>query len=243
LWPGLGLWLYRQNLFHWSKRTNKAQIAGTLIGMHSIAEMPFIAGHVTLDFLNTAEERGHPDAGDALLTPADLRLWGQRHELISRSAAGKPDERAELRRAREVRELLYALFFAHVHERPASKDQFAQLARFAASAYSAASLQPADDGSASWRWRRSELSTIRHVVVAGAIDLLRSDPYPRLKQCPGEHCGWFFLDTTKRGNRRWCSMSECGQEAKDERRRVRRQAGSGGSTYSTACARDSLGVK
>jgi predicted RNA-binding Zn ribbon-like protein len=192
--------------------------------MRSIAEMPFIAGHVTLDFVNTAEERGHPEAGDALLRPADLRLWGQRHDLISRSAAGTVDERAELRRAREARELLYTLFFAHVHGRQASKAQFAQLARLAASAYGAASLQPADDGSAGWRWSRSELPSIRHVVVAGAIDLLRSDPFPNLKQCPGEHCGWFFLDTTKRGNRRWCSMSECGQEAKAERRRARRRA-------------------
>jgi predicted RNA-binding Zn ribbon-like protein len=192
--------------------------------VRSIAEMPFLAGHVTLDFINTAEERGHPEAGDALLSPADLRLWGQRYALISRSAAGGGDERAELRRAREVRELLYALFFAHVHGSPPAKAQLAQLARFAASAYAAASLQPAEDGSVSWRWSRSELSSVRHVVVAGAIDLLRSDPSPRLKQCPGEHCGWFFLDATKRGNRRWCSMSECGQEAKDERRRARRHA-------------------
>jgi predicted RNA-binding Zn ribbon-like protein len=225
--------LHRQNDFHRNKRTNKVRIAGTLGGVQAIAEMPFIAGHLTLDFVNTAEERGHPEAGDALRTPADLRLWGRRHDLISRSGAGDVDERAELRRAREVREVLYALFFAQAHGRPPSKAQLAQLARFAASAYAAASLQPTDDGSTSWRWRRSELSTIRHVVVAGAIDLLRSDPSPRLKQCPGEHCGWFFLDTTKRGNRRWCSMSECGQEAKDERRRARRQA-KGGSAYAAS---------
>jgi CGNR zinc finger len=39
-------------------------------------------------------------------------------------------------------------------------------------------------------------------------------------QCPGERCGWLFLDTTKRGNPRWCSMSECGQEAKNLNRRT-----------------------
>jgi predicted RNA-binding Zn ribbon-like protein len=60
--------------------------------------------------------------------------------------------------------------------------------------------------------------------VTGTIDLLQAEPTVRLKQCPGQQCGWFFLDTTKRGNRRWCSMAECGQEAKDEQRRVRRQA-------------------
>jgi predicted RNA-binding Zn ribbon-like protein len=184
--------------------------------------MPFIAGHVALDFVNTAEERSHPEADDALRTPADLRLWGQRQGLISRAAAADSDERVELSRAREARELLYALFFARVRGQPTPKAQLARLAQLTTEAYGAARLQPADDGSIAWHWSRSELASIRHVTVAGATDLLRESLSPRLKQCPGEHCGWFFLDTTKRGNRRWCSMSECGQEAKDARRRAQR---------------------
>jgi len=214
--------LYRQKAFHRCHVTSKIEIAGKVDGMQSIAEMPFIAGHVALDFVNTAEERGHPEADDALRTPADLRLWGQRHDLISRAAAADGDEQAELGRAREARELLYALFFAHVHGKPAPKAQLARLAQLAAEAYGAARLQQTDDGSIGWRWSRAELASIRHIAVASATDLLRESASPRLKQCPGDHCGWFFLDTTKRGNRRWCSMSECGQEAKDERRRAKR---------------------
>src|ERR1700722_889676 len=116
--------------------------------MQSIAEMPFIAGHVALDFVNTAEERGHPDAGDVLITPADLRLWGRRYGLISSSApaGSKEDEQAELDRAREARELLYAIFFANVHGAAPSEDQLAQLARFLTAAYDAGTLQPAEDG-------------------------------------------------------------------------------------------------
>jgi predicted RNA-binding Zn ribbon-like protein len=57
--------------------------------------------------------------------------------------------------------------------------------------------------------------------VTAAARLLAADPPPRLKQCPGDHCGWFFIDATKRGNRRWCSMSGCGQDAKSARRRGR----------------------
>jgi predicted RNA-binding Zn ribbon-like protein len=186
--------------------------------------MPFIAGHVALDFVNTAEERGHPEAGDVLITPADLRLWGQRQDLISSSVADREDDEAELGRAREARELLYALFLARAHGSSPAEPQLARLARLAAAAYRAASLEPAADGSLQWQWSRAELTTVRHVVVASAVDLLRTSPSPRLKQCPGDHCGWFFLDTTKRGNRRWCSMSDCGQDAKDERRRTRREA-------------------
>jgi predicted RNA-binding Zn ribbon-like protein len=193
--------------------------------MQSIAEMPFIAGHVALNFVNTAEERGHPDSGDALCTPGDLYLWGERYGLISRSGVRNADQNAELGLALEARELLYALLSARVHGAPAPKANLTRLGQLAGQAYVAASLQADDEGSISWRWSRSELSTIRHVIVTSGVDLLRSDPSNRLKQCPGEHCGWFFLDTTRRGNRRWCSMSECGQEAKDERRRSRHQAG------------------
>jgi predicted RNA-binding Zn ribbon-like protein len=192
--------------------------------MKSVAELPFLAGHVALDFVNTAEERGHPDAGDALGTPADLRLWGQRYGLISGEATGDDEDRPEFDRAIEARELLYALFLARRTGQLAAEAQVARLTELGAAAYRAGHLQYHDDGSISWTWDRAKLATIRHTVVTGAVDLLQSEPSPRLKQCPGDQCRWFFLDTTKRGNRRWCSMAECGQDAKDEQRRVRRQA-------------------
>jgi predicted RNA-binding Zn ribbon-like protein len=186
--------------------------------VQSVAEMPFIAGHSALDFVNTAEERGHPEADDALRTPADLHLWGQRYGLIARSAAADEDEEAEHERTREARELLYALFFARVQRTPLPKAKLRHLGELAATAYRAASLDPAD-GSVRWHWSRSQLSTVRHAAVTSGIELLRTEPFPRLKQCPGQHCGWFFLDVTKRGNRRWCSMSECGQDTKNRKRR------------------------
>ena len=192
--------------------------------MKTVAELPFVAGHVALDFVNTAEERGHPRAGDALGAPADLRLWGHRYGLISGEPVGDDEDQAEFGRAIEARELLYALFLARRTGQPAAEAHVARLTELGAAAYQAGNLQPHDDGGISWSWDRSKLATIRHIAVTGAIDLLQAEPSPRLKQCPGHHCGWFFLDTTKRGNRRWCSMAECGQEAKDEQRRVRRQA-------------------
>jgi predicted RNA-binding Zn ribbon-like protein len=187
--------------------------------MQPLAEIPFVAGDIALDFVNTAEERGHPDAGDALRDPADLAFWGRRYGLLS-SAAGDGD-RAELRRAIEARELLYRLCLAHVHARPAVADDLERLAALAAAAYRAGTLEPAPDGQLRWHWSPAEPATVRHAAVAAAVRLFGSDAPDRLKQCPGDHCGWFFLDSTKRGNRRWCSMSECGQEAKTARRRQR----------------------
>jgi predicted RNA-binding Zn ribbon-like protein len=188
-----------------------------------IRELPFVAGHVALDFVNTAEAREDPVAGDALLAPADLRAWGRRYDLIARSAAA-PDAAAELGLAREARELLYRAFHARARCEPPSERDLDRLSELAAEAHAAGRLRVGSDGRMRWRWSRSELATVRHAVVSSAVELLQADPSPRFKECPGDHCGWLFLDTTKRGNRRWCQMRECGQEAKDKRRRQRRPA-------------------
>lgn len=188
--------------------------------MKSLAELPFIAGDVALDFVNTAEERGHPEAIDVLRSPSDLVRWGRRYGLLDEAAAADVSA-AELRRALDARELLYALFLDRVAGRRAGGDQLTRLAELNAAAYRAASLKQTESGELAWRWSRADPASIRHTVVAAAAQLLAADPPPRLKQCPGDHCGWFFIDATKRGNRRWCSMSDCGQDAKSAGRRAR----------------------
>jgi predicted RNA-binding Zn ribbon-like protein len=189
--------------------------------VQSVAELPFVAGHVALDFVNTAEQRGHPDAGDALRTLDDLRLWGLRRGVLSDGADGDGGL-LELPAALEARELLYQVFLDRVGGRGVPAADRARLSVLAARAYQAARLDQEPDGRLDWSWDPAQLATVRHVAVATAVRLLGDQgPVARLRQCPGDHCGWFFLDTTKRGNRRWCSMSECGQEAKTARRRAR----------------------
>ncbi|MGH2865545.1 MAG: CGNR zinc finger domain-containing protein, partial [Solirubrobacteraceae bacterium] len=143
-----------------------------------------------------------------------------RNGLLARSLPMN-DGGAELERAREARDLIYALLFARVHGQRPRKSDLVRLSELAADAYRAAALGVDADGLVRWQWKPSDLASVRHVAVTAAVNLLEDLPSTRLKQCPGHHCGWFFLDTTKRGNRRWCVMSECGQDAKSARRRAR----------------------
>jgi predicted RNA-binding Zn ribbon-like protein len=188
--------------------------------MQPLDELPFVAGDLALDFVNTAELRGDPLADDVLRTPGDLVRWGRRYDVLSDDA--QTADETELREALQTRELLYRLFAARVHGEPASNADLTALAAAAADGYAAATLVADDDGRPRWDWDRTMPATIRHRAAVAATELLRGGRPERLKQCPGDHCGWLFLDTTKRGNRRWCSMSECGQDAKTERRRARR---------------------
>jgi predicted RNA-binding Zn ribbon-like protein len=214
--------------------TSKTTFAGTLYRqsgfcryherVYSVAKLPFIAGDVALDFVNTAEERGHPSAGDALHTIDDLRLWGQRRGVLTSGAGGgsNGDEQAgELPDALAARELLYQLFLDRIHGRRSSDSDLTSLSSLASMAYQAARMDQEPNGRLTRVWDPTRLATVRHVAVTAAVELLGQDPTTRLKQCPGDHCGWFFLDGTKRGNRRWCSMSDCGQEAKAASRRER----------------------
>jgi predicted RNA-binding Zn ribbon-like protein len=49
-------------------------------------------------------------------------------------------------------------------------------------------------------------------ILDGAADLLSESQSARLRQC--ESCVLHFFDTSKKGSRRWCSMSICGNKLK-----------------------------
>jgi predicted RNA-binding Zn ribbon-like protein len=59
-------------------------------------------------------------------------------------------------------------------------------------------------------------------VVYGAAELLTAADLSRVKQCAG--CPWLFLDRSKNGSRRWCSMEDCGTHAKIVKYVARRAA-------------------
>lgn len=69
----------------------------------------------------------------------------------------------------------------------------------------------------------AETAQLLQLIAVSALSLL-ADPREagRIKRCPGQDCGWLFLDETKNGRRRWCSMETCGNRAKARRSYQRR---------------------
>ncbi|GAA1613465.1 CGNR zinc finger domain-containing protein [Kribbella sancticallisti] len=53
------------------------------------------------------------------------------------------------------------------------------------------------------------------------VDLLGRKP-ERLRMCAGDNCALMFYDTSRPGNRRWCSMQRCGNRNKVGSYRTRR---------------------
>ncbi|WP_412543337.1 CGNR zinc finger domain-containing protein [Longispora sp. K20-0274] len=56
-------------------------------------------------------------------------------------------------------------------------------------------------------------------LAASAVELMLHGPFDRLGECPS--CGWLFLDTSRNGQRRWCSMATCGGRVKARRHHAR----------------------
>ena len=54
-------------------------------------------------------------------------------------------------------------------------------------------------------------------VLWSAGDLLAGPRLDRVRRCANPECGWLFLDDSRAGKRRWCSMTSCGNRAKARR--------------------------
>lgn len=63
-------------------------------------------------------------------------------------------------------------------------------------------------------------------IARDAIDLFGSPLVERIRVCAADDCGLLFVDTSRPGRRRWCSMEWCGDRAKKRAagRRVREGA-------------------
>lgn len=69
------------------------------------------------------------------------------------------------------------------------------------------------------------VSALLAPVLWSAADLLVGSQLQRVHVCANPECGWLFLDNSKSGNRRWCSMSACGNRAKAHRHYLRQKNG------------------
>jgi predicted RNA-binding Zn ribbon-like protein len=54
-------------------------------------------------------------------------------------------------------------------------------------------------------------------IAWDALRLLASPDLALLRTCANDTCGWLFLDRSRRHNRRWCDMRECGNRVKVRR--------------------------
>jgi predicted RNA-binding Zn ribbon-like protein len=191
----------------------------------TIDELELTGGDPALDFVNTVETRAS-DPLELLRSYRDLVDWTLKVGLIdgrtARSLAraawrwGVADE--ALARAIALREAAYEVLVAYaVEHRAPPKAALAVISAEIADASGSASLE-FDGETFNLRPPSRDAFLPLHLVAQALADLLTGPRLQRVGRCDGVgDCGWLFLDTTKNGSRRWCSMAGCGSRAKMRR--------------------------
>lgn len=129
-----------------------------------------------------------------------------------------------LARAVDLREHLYQIFSAVAASETPSGVAMSRLNDTFGQALSQLVLKPLDGG-AGLGWRSSvDANLPLWLMAVSAADLLTSDQQDRIKQCPGERCGWIFLDATRNRSRRWCEDATCGNRERARRYYQRHRA-------------------
>lgn len=65
-------------------------------------------------------------------------------------------------------------------------------------------------------------SAVLSTVARDAIEVLTGPAANRIRECEADDCQLVFLDTSRPGSRRWCSMERCGNRHKVRALRSRR---------------------
>jgi predicted RNA-binding Zn ribbon-like protein len=179
-----------------------------------LSELPQYGGHLCLDFANTLVGINDTRPYDALTSPEEYRVFARRNGLEVSTDGGE----AALRRARELRASLVVILRAVASSAVVPERAVSHLGRVVRKSFDDRALVPRPGG-VEWRQAVFDLDAVTKRIAAEAVRLLESKDAERVRQCGGERCGWFFLDTSRNGKRRWCSMRYCGNRAKVRRHR------------------------
>jgi predicted RNA-binding Zn ribbon-like protein len=177
----------------------------------------FETGRTCLDFVATVGNRAHL-AFDRWRSPEDLSRWCLEGELLSDTPPADPQL---LEVARALRESIYRLIDAlRSGSQPRSED-IKSINGWAARPALAPQLS---NESRQIRWvYDAAIEAVLSTVARDAIALVAGDQLDRVRECASQSCSVLFLDASRPGQRRWCSMKRCGNRTKKSayRRRVR----------------------
>lgn len=204
------------------------------------ARMKLIGGRLCLDFVNTVGGWTRDSVGnlfavvaraDKLAEYLDLLAWGQHTGMLSGNEAqafaheARQREReaaATLKRAVALRAAIYGISVAIINRMEARSSDLDVVNRELSIAHGHVRLHEGRENFV-WEWMDSKnsLDQLLWRIADSTAEMLTTDDLGRLRECPGDKCGWLFLDTSKNSRRQWCDMQTCGNLAKVRRFRQR----------------------
>jgi len=196
--------------------------------------VPAFPDDLCLGFANTRYYRGSDAPTESLNKFADVIAWCRSSGILPKARdktlqrwtrAHEHDATDAFDAAIELREAIYAIFRAIGSGKTPPADALATLNRVLSETPARSGVEQMSSGFA-WRVAHADAASIPALlapVIWSACGLLVSPRIQRVRHCANEQCLWLFVDDSKSGTRRWCSMSACGNRAKAHRHYVRQK--------------------
>ena len=185
------------------------------------------SGSLALDFLNTVRiSRGRQI--DLLGTADDLLAWLGRAGLLrdrrlAHSVASSAPARLLLTEAHRLRAEIRTLVDACSLRSAIPEGTIFAVNRLLEASHRTARLTIAPEGLLLVEHEAGDsvLAILAPIALAASRLVTTADP-SRIRQCAAERCTHWFVDMSKGGRRRWCSMARCGNRAKAAKHRRKR---------------------
>lgn len=196
--------------------------------MAKASHFQWVGGELCLDFNNTVSWSESSPTDERLQLPEDLLAWGK-EAGVSPASERRVDSPRSLDDAHALRRALHRIFSPLSRWHAPVPESLEEFNRFLARALSGVHLSRGK-GVFVWDFSASahELDPVLAAVAWSAAGMLASPDLRLLRECANPECGWLFVDRSRRKNRRWCEMSECGNRAKARRYYRRHRASNRG---------------
>jgi predicted RNA-binding Zn ribbon-like protein len=168
----------------------------------------FDSNQLCLNFVATVGERWRRSI-ERLRTPADLGRWLDAARLLEHPPAVTS---RQLTQARELREAIWRVAKALIDETTPRRADATLINEWVRRPPLAPQFEP--------RKRRIRIDAQRPVeqalatIARDAVLLFGGQEAARLRECARPDCATLFVDRSRAGRRRWCTMRSCGNKTK-----------------------------
>lgn len=170
----------------------------------------FVGNNLALDFVNT-RMMVDGQLTDLLQSPQAISDWATAVDL---PLSEKPT-RQRIDALCAFREHLLTLFLAELDGASAPSSAVDAINRYLPYSVPVQVLCAEDDDYQLVNdQEKVTVDQLLGAIARAAAELLASTQRQRLKRCANHACVLLFVDTSKSGRRRWCSMETCGNRAK-----------------------------
>ena len=192
-----------------------AATKGLTLHSHTGVAYRFDPGALCLELLTTGGP-GPYRRYEVLHEPADLAAWADRSRLTPTPVL--EISQAEVVDARRLRDALFRVVIAHTRSEPHPPGDLEAINQAAARP----ALAPAIAPTGKRQWAGTSNGThLLATVARDAVELLTGPFAHRIRTCAAEDCHLVYVDTSRPGRRRWCSMEHCGNRHKVRALRAR----------------------